>query len=134
MSKTNPANQPPPKGEPKMSEVLLDFAKPLLPDDATPEEYHVAIPMAAAVWNACLQPDAEREKLRDEMAVKFGHGDPHHMVFFLNAFEAMLKQKRELYPNLRRLIVDYEIGLTDQGVTLNVTSAPMVQPPPPKPA
>lgn len=111
-----------------MSEVLLDFAKPLLPDDATPEEYHVAIPMAAAVWNACLQTDAEREKLRDEMAVQFGHGDPHHMVFFLNAFEEMLKCQRETYPDVQRVIVDYDVAMTDQGVALNVTSTPLAKP------
>lgn len=48
--------------EKKMSEVLIEFAQPLLKVAKTPEQFRTAISLAGIAWNAALLPDEEIEK------------------------------------------------------------------------
>jgi hypothetical protein len=45
----------------KMSEVIIDFAKPLLDAAQTDEQIQMAIGMAIAMWNVAILPDKEQK-------------------------------------------------------------------------
>ena len=52
-------------GGPKMSEVLLNFIRPVLHGDEMLEEYKAAVGLGAVAWNAGLLPPADREQVLD---------------------------------------------------------------------
>ena len=77
----------------KMSEVIIDFAKPLLDVAQTDEQMQRAIGMAIAMWNVAILPDKEQKD-------------------FLRVF----------FSDIKRMILDYECVEIPQGFHLNVVS------------
>jgi len=46
----------------KMSEILLEFCRPLMPDNPTKAQVEAAATHATFIWNLGLKPAAERER------------------------------------------------------------------------
>jgi hypothetical protein len=47
----------------------------------------------------------------------------------VEVMELIAERRMRLFPNIRKLVVDYELGFPPGNFTLNVTSAPIPTPP-----
>lgn len=100
---------------PKMSEVLLDFAQPLLealPPDADAVQWKLRLQFAALIWNQIVVQEGHTdEDVIPELARSSGMPEQG-----LRAIEQLLIQrKRTLYPHDDRLIVDVETQDMEDG-------------------
>jgi hypothetical protein len=109
----------------KMSEVLLDFAEPLVGGLSLPEDreaFVAALKIASLLWNESVRPGeaGSRElcaRLNDAMG---GPRDPG----MEKLFEAVIARGRLLYPHLDRIIASVDVTVDDDGeCTVRVFSA-----------
>ena len=114
-----------------MSEILLDFAEPIVNavDMDDRDAYENAIKMSIVFWNASTMIEMSRtsrkgiiRKLLDALMV-------HKLLkpFTRNAESNeislfMLGRKQQLYPNVNRLIMDYELIDTVDGYHITVAT------------
>jgi len=112
----------------KMSEVLLDFAKPLL-DEIDPHNkkaLNSAILTAVTVWNKIVH--IERQTPSDSFADRLNRKSM--MVMYRRAFKgdigesvlaALQERKQSLYPDNKCRIVDFDINWDDPEYTYHLT-------------
>jgi hypothetical protein len=125
--------RPPPAGVPKMSDVLVVFAEPILDtldDDAPLEEYRAALRCASAIWNILTMLDEEHRrsvgaladddrvtelmKLLDEAVGGFDEES-------LALIDELRNRRRGLFPHERRIVMRVEAEL--QGDRVHVVAA-----------
>ena len=68
------------------------------------------------------QPIIERE-LIDRFVTEDVSGESIGVVAHI--MNTVAERRQELFPDLRRIIVDYELDISDGHLTLNVSSAPV---------
>ena len=92
-----------------MSEVLLDFAKPLLElvDD---RHSHKVIALAIACWNATLFPEEVQEASINELIDIFSSSGIRNVEMAKEAVQILLERKRRYFPDNKRFIADYRIS------------------------
>jgi hypothetical protein len=119
---------PTPEGQAKMSAVIMQLAEPLIRQHAeTVERAKAIISLTIAAWNKSMfppekQPLAEKE-LIDHFVPKDG---PAEVVGLLvHIMETVADRQKELFPDLRKAIVDYKIEVSGDTLNLNVSSAPL---------
>jgi len=97
----------------KMSDVIVAFAEPLLKDGMDPEQFRLAITLAATCWDLSLAPADERPALIEDMlhaSAKSGaSGDEVRQIA-----ERLIARKEALFPNDKRLITDYRVSGTPE--------------------
>jgi hypothetical protein len=119
---------PTPEGEAKMSAVITKLAEPLLKQHATnAERAEVIISLTVAAWNKSMfpldkQPIIEKE-LIDCFVPKDGSAESVGVVAHI--IDTLAERREELFPDLRKVIVDYELDISGDRLNLNVTSAPV---------
>jgi hypothetical protein len=115
-------------GEPKMSEVILDLADPLLDGDVSnPKEVDFIVQLTIAAWNKSMFPverQAAMEKAIIDTLVPPG-GDAEQVGTILQALEIVDDRRKKLFPNLRRFVRDYDLRVSGGRVELNVVSQSM---------
>ncbi|MCM8775583.1 MAG: hypothetical protein NC930_04435 [Candidatus Omnitrophica bacterium] len=122
--------QAPPQME-KMSEVIMDFAEPLLKDlertsgiEMDDQLQKNIIIFAIFAWNAALLPAPEREKMKKSIIT--GLPRPLNAKDFELAasywFDELIKRKKEFFSDNRRYIVDFEFSGSGDTLYLNVMS------------
>jgi len=117
---------PTPEGEARMSAVILQLAKPLIRQHGKTEERAKSILMlCVAGWNKSvfppdMQPIVEKE-LIDRFVPKGGSAEAVGAV--VHIMDTVAEQREKLFPDLHRVIVDYEIEISGGDLNLNVTSA-----------
>ena len=112
----------------KMSEVILKIAEPLLKkfggDDKRTKSI---ISLTIYEWNRLMLPEDEREKFQDKMLdTLLPPGDDAEMVgsiLYIN--ELIAKRRKKYFPDLKKIIVDYELIISGGDITLNVSSVPV---------
>lgn len=100
----------------KMSEVIEDFAAPLLEDADSLEQVRRALAFAMVAWNYALRDEPDRAKPEPAHAALLS--DP----IVKQAFESLVARKQELYPDNQRAVLDYELIPTSSGYRFNVIS------------
>jgi len=100
----------------KMSEVIQDFAEPLLEGAESPQEINKALLIAMVAWNYSLLDDAARSNPDPAQAAILSAPGVKEV------FEALLRRKEQLYPDNRRAILDYELIPSETEFRLNVIS------------
>jgi hypothetical protein len=112
-----------PEGQEKMSEVILDFAEPLLDECENEASEKVAVAMAILVWNISLLPenDQDREilKICSELA---GSDDKKQIARLMDYANYLLERKKRYYAENQRYIVKYEISGSGNSQRLDVAS------------
>lgn len=111
----------------KMSEIIIEFAEPLLQEADSFESRKTALSMAIFAWNLSMMPDyqtridelcgakSDRKAKRKEAPFDFE---------LLGAMSLLVRRKQELYSDVRRLVVDYDVVDTGEGrLHLNVVSS-----------
>ena len=105
-----------PAGFEKMSDMLSEYAEPFFDGADTFEEQKKSIAFAGLVWNLSLMPETERESA-------FLEGPISELPTEVRPFiEKMVRRKHDLFPDVNRIIVDYELTQTGSGLRLNVVS------------
>jgi len=112
-----------PQGVEKMSEVIIDVAKPLLDVCENVEAEKKAISIAIIVWNICLLPESEQDeaiqKLCDDLAPSRDASDIATFMFYINK---IMERKKKHYSHIIRAVVNYHISDTAEGFHLDVAS------------
>ncbi len=98
------------RGGKKMSDTLLEFAEPLIDPLVPNSEQEDKIALAAICWNLSLIPSEEKDEVIGGMFSRFkkelGSEDSLLMDSIL---EEMLARKKELFPNDKRMIMEWNI-------------------------
>lgn len=113
----------PPNTE-KMSEIIIDYAKPLLDAAKNEEEQKRAITIAVTIWNLSLLPEDGQSECIKEIANIIGTSD-RGGTFSKNDNEILnylIKRKKVLFSEINRMVVDYEFVETPDDFHLNIVS------------
>ena len=108
----------------KLSEVILEYAEPLInvADESEVEER--AIRMSRTLWNASLFPKQKALERIEPALVDMANGDQILKSEFYIMFEMMYERKQSLFSNDKRFIVDYTLEENNDGFYLQVASTP----------
>jgi hypothetical protein len=106
---------------PKLSQAILDVARPILRVPGGAEAMKRAMVAAVLAWNAALMPPEKREAFLNEFAAFVPA--PYRKAF-RRGLEALVQRKWELFPHDERLVTDYEIVDLPGHVELVVSHAP----------
>jgi hypothetical protein len=109
----------------KMSEVLMDFAEPLVRELSLPEDreaFVATLKVCSLLWNEAVfpSPGGSRE-LYDRLNAEMGTpSDPDTELLL----DAVIARGRLLYPDLNRLITAVDVDIASDGhCTVRVVSA-----------
>ncbi len=106
----------------KLSEVIIEFAEPLLNTATDIRQEEKALNMAVTFWNLSFQPEKDALKiLKDEM-VELTSENLELRQEFLDAFHMMYQRKHTHFSNDRRFILSDSIDETPDGLYLQVSS------------
>ncbi|MDA8142071.1 MAG: hypothetical protein M0036_25770 [Desulfobacteraceae bacterium] len=108
----------------KMSEIIIEYAEPMLRAARSYIDQKKAIGIAIAVWNLSLLPEAKRRKeLRNLKTALMGSDCPAETAQgFDSICNFFLNRKADLFPEEDRDVVDFECVETPRGIHLNVVS------------
>ena len=108
----------------KMSEIIIDYAQPLLNVAKNDEEQKKAISIAIAIWNLSLYPKEMQSeyigKITEIMTASRKDGrltDNEKEVL-----NYLMERKKTFFPDIKRVILDYDYVETPQGFHINVVS------------
>ncbi|MCI5122275.1 MAG: hypothetical protein D3908_14025 [Candidatus Electrothrix sp. AUS4] len=112
-----------PKGTVRMSDVIENFAEPLLTDCRSDDDIKKVIQFAVVVWNLTMFPEDEQDKRIQEFAETLcppGNTDQiNETKIFINS---LIKRKKELFPHIQRIVVDYQLSGSGSNFRLGIVS------------
>ena len=106
----------------KMSEILLEFAKPLTDECENDKAFYNALQISVIAWNSSFLPSGERNKLIDESINKYIN-DNSERAMAKEILLKMLERKEKNFPNINRMIMDFQISYRDGQQHLDVVSS-----------
>lgn len=104
----------------KMSDVIIHYASPLLESAEPGEDRERALIVAITLWNLAMIPESERQGVIDSTFSKIYGKD--YPLDFDQILDYFLERKQLLYPDVNRVILDYDYVQTPEGYHLNVVS------------
>jgi hypothetical protein len=107
----------------KMSEILLDYADPLLETTDDEDNYRSALYFAIMGWNLALMPDNKRTEMLDDLVKKLEQDGGTSPSETRSMLEWLINRKRKLFPNTNRFIADFQITGTGNNERLIVLSS-----------
>ncbi|MBI2927091.1 MAG: hypothetical protein HYY24_15455 [Verrucomicrobia bacterium] len=103
-------------GEQKMSEVLVDFAQPMLDLARSEEDVQKALSVATIAWNLALLPPQEREEESATGPLARLPAEAQTIVW------EMVERKLLHFNKVNRMIMDFDASGEAGKLTLNVVS------------
>ncbi len=119
---------PTPEGEARMSAVIMELAEPLMKQHGkTPERAESIIMLTIAGWNKSMFPPEKQPMIEKDLINAFvpKDGSAEAVAVTMEIMDMMAERREKLFPDLRTIIVDYEVEIGGGRLTLNVTSAPV---------
>ena len=108
----------------KMSEVILDFAEPLLNTiDDDDELFEEVISFAVICWNISFLPENEQKKTIRSLIYEMAKSDVLLRFSVKNDIQMLLERRKAFFADEKRLVVNYEIIEEEEQRRLLVTSA-----------
>jgi hypothetical protein len=113
----------PPNTE-KMSEIIVEYAAPLIDVAKRAEDQKKAISMAIAIWNISLLPEKNQlESLKEiENIISSSTKGDGFSKERQEIFSYLINRKKNLFQDINRFIQDYEFIETPAGFHLNIVS------------
>ena len=108
----------------KMSEVLQEFAEPLLDTPDGDEYFEGIISLAAISWNISFLPEKKQQKRLRHIVHKIGKSDPLASIDVEDCIRMLLERKKTLFADDRRMVVNFEVVDEKDGQRLLVMSTP----------
>ena len=108
----------------KMSEVIIEYAQPLLDAAQSPQNQRKSIAMAITFWNIALLSDEEQKKFIKDFinTAKAPTNNEEWSGECEQVVTYFIERKTAYYPHINRMILDFECIETPQGLHLNVVS------------
>jgi hypothetical protein len=102
----------------KISETFLDFARPIiqdLPSEAPEHRAREALQLAFTAWNAVIFADVLNDHGYIDQIRHLTAGNPEAGLLV----EQMIARKRELFADDERMIGDWEVTRTEDGINVH---------------
>ena len=119
---TNPKRLPP---KIKISEAILKLSEPLRQKYRDSHRTQVIISITVMAWNISLFPKEEQVKVQgmllDALPEKFSAED---ISVFLENIDILIERKNRDYPHIRELIINNQISVSGDTITLTVSTSP----------
>ena len=112
----------------KMSAVILKLAEPLLKKYGDDDKrIETIIFLTIAEWNRLLLPEDLQENFQDEIFDTLSPpGDDAATVgSLLYISDLISERKKKYFPDLKKVIIDRELFVSNGNITLNIASAPI---------
>jgi len=119
---------PTPEGEAKMSAVILQLAEPMMKQHGTTAERAEGLLMLTiAGWNKSMFPPDMQPLVEKDLINAFvpKDGSAAAVGVAVEVMDIIAERRQRLFPDLREIIVDYEVEIGGGRLTLNVSSAPI---------
>jgi hypothetical protein len=119
---------PTPEGEARMSAVVLEVAEPMLKQHGkTPERAEAVIMLVVAGWKKALLPPDKQPPIEKEIIDRLvpADGSAEAVGVAVQIMDTAAERREKLFPDLRKIIVDYEVETAGGRLTLNISSAPI---------
>ena len=112
-----------PGAEAKMSEVILEFAKPFL-DKCEDEASEIkTIGLAIIIWNMSLFPEKNRDREIEKLCSGLSPSDDaNDFAALMGYVDILLERKRKYYSDNQRAIIKYQLSGTGKNRRLDVAS------------
>src|SRR3954465_15468565 len=101
-----------PRGQRKMSEVLLEFLAPYSEYWRNEEQFKKLLAVALVAWNASLLPGSERADFIQRMVATV---PPEVRQDMRSIVDEMIQRKEAYFADERRNIISYELTMTPSG-------------------
>ena len=114
--------------EVKMSGVILKLAEPLLRKcEGNDQKLEGAIVATIVVWNKLLLPEARQSDIDKKIidAVVPPDGPAEDVGTLVEMTELITERRNRYFPDLKQLVVNYDLQVSERGMTLNVSSVPI---------
>jgi hypothetical protein len=98
-----------PPGARKMSEVLLEFAEPLLDHLEDDSLFESAIGFAAICWSISLFPDQEQGSLLKKVVGELAKASKLSRFEVEKWVQMLLERKKTLFAGDRRMVADFRV-------------------------
>ncbi|MFH1572580.1 MAG: hypothetical protein ABIG68_01275, partial [Acidobacteriota bacterium] len=104
---------------PRLSDIILGLAQPLLDLAKTEAAKKNAVAITIAAWNCALLPPGNRERFLDDLDHRIpGISSP----VLKDMVEEIAGRKAELYPDIRRFVMDFVVTCNGDEVRLVVAT------------
>lgn len=94
---------------PSMSDIILDFASPMINEGMSAEAIQSTLNFCMIVWNIPLLPPDKAAQYRTNLLNSMPHDGPRSALMWANTIEQMLTRRRILYPNDHRLLTSVKL-------------------------
>jgi hypothetical protein len=113
-----------PTNREKMSEIIAEFAAPLIDVAKNFEEQKKAISMAISMWNISLLPEENQlQSLKEiESLVSSSAERDEFSKEIQEIFSYLINRKKHNFQDINRFVQDYEFIETPEGFHLNIVS------------
>ena len=119
---------PTPEGEARMSAVILQVAEPLLKQHGkTPQRAEAIIMLTIAGWNKSMFPPDKQPLIEKDLIDSFvpKEGNAEDVGVAVQIMDMVVERRERLFPDLRKIVVDYTCSISGGRLTLEVRSAPI---------
>ncbi len=108
----------------KMSEVILEFAKPLFGygDDYSDEHFEADVGLAVLCWNISFFPPKKQKKFFNTMLDEVCGSDVNCRLDMTGIVHSMIERKKTFYAHEKRFVQNYQIINEGKGDCLIVAS------------
>lgn len=110
----------------KMSEIILEFAEELLENAKSNQEKKDILTMAIVAWNIAVMSDttglSPLECIEDFLKTADIEEGSEEEKLTATALLALIAKKQALFPDIRRVVIDFEIETIRKKLHLNVVS------------
>ena len=119
---------PTPEGQAKMSAVIIQLADPHIKKHGkTAEQAQAIIMLTVAGWNKSMFPPDKQPIIENDLIDIFvpKDGSAEAVGVAIDFMDMVADQRTKLFPDLRKIIVDYDVTIGGGRLTLAVSSAPI---------
>jgi hypothetical protein len=112
----------------KMSAVILKLAEPLLKKYGDNEKrVKTIISLTMIEWNKLLSQKEEQDNLEDSIINSLvpSDGDAEDIGSLLYIEDLTAERKNKYFPDLKKIIVGYDLNVANGNITLNISSMPI---------
>lgn len=104
----------------KMSAIILDLADFILKEASTKQQEHSAISIACLAWNISILDSIRGQKCLEDFFKD--EDDPDFKADIEDIIEIIIEKKRRYYPDINRIIVDFELLQNKKDLHLTIMS------------
>lgn len=119
---------PTPEGQAKMSAVIIQLADAHIKKHGkTAEQAQAILMLTIAGWNKSMFPPDKQPIIENDLIDIFvpKDGSAEAVGVAIDFMDMVADQRAKLFPNLRKIIVDYDVTIGGGRLTLAVSSAPI---------